>query len=55
MTEELKPGWRRWRFSDMLSTAGATRKSRGWNVDKARVDRDVGLEQLNSRRRMEAW
>ena len=45
---ELKPGWRRIRFSDMVTSAGATRKARGWNIAEAGVDRYVGLEQAHA-------
>ena len=45
---DLRPGWRRHRFREMVSSAGATRKARGWDAREAGVDRYVGLEHLNS-------
>lgn len=45
---DLKPGWRRHRFGEMVTSAGATRKSRGWSAREACVDRYVGLEHLDS-------
>lgn len=46
--DELKPGWRRARFDEMVASIGATRKTRGWNQADAGVDRYVGLEHLDS-------
>lgn len=45
---ETKPGWRRLRFDEMVTSAGATRKARGWTADEAGVDRYVGLEHLDA-------
>ena len=45
---DLKPGWKRVRFGDMVTSAGATRKVRGWTAEQAGVDRYVGLEHLDS-------
>jgi type I restriction enzyme, S subunit len=44
----LKPGRRRLRFGEMVSSAGATRKARGWSAQEAGVDRYVALEHLDS-------
>lgn len=45
---DLRTEQRTYRFDEMVSSAGATRKARGWNVDEAQVDRYVGLEHLDS-------
>ena len=45
---EGKSGWRRLSLSEMVTSAGATRKARGWDVNSAGVDRYVGLEHLDS-------
>lgn len=45
---DLKPGWKRVKFGDMVTSAGATRKARGWTAKDAGVDRYVGLEHLDS-------
>jgi type I restriction enzyme, S subunit len=44
----LRPAWKLVRFGDMVTSAGATRKSRGWSANEAGVDRYVGLEHLDS-------
>lgn len=44
---ELKPGWKRVKFDDMVTSAGATRKARGWTAEEAGVDRYVGIEHLD--------
>lgn len=44
----LKPGRRSYRFEEMVTSAGATRKARGWSALKASVDRYVGLDHLDS-------
>lgn len=38
--------WKRVRFDAMVTSAGATRKARGWRAVDAGVDRYVGLEHL---------
>lgn len=43
-----KAAWRKVQFSEMVTSAGATRKSRGWNIEDAGVERYVGLEHLDS-------
>lgn len=45
---DLKPGWKSLRFGEMVTSAGATRKARGWSARDAGVDRYVGLEHLDS-------
>jgi hypothetical protein len=45
---ELKPGWRRLRFDEMVTSAGATRKARGWTAAEAGVQHYVGLEHLDA-------
>lgn len=45
---ELKPGWRRLRFDEMVTSAGATRKARGWTAAAAGVDHYIGLEHLDA-------
>lgn len=45
---EPKPGWKRYRFGDMVASMGATRKARGWTAGESGVDRYVGLEHLDS-------
>lgn len=44
----LKPGWKRVKFGDMVSSMGATRKARGWTARGSGVDHYVGLEHLDS-------
>ncbi len=44
---DTKPGWRRVRFGQMVTSAGATRKARGWSAVDDEVDRYVGLEHLD--------
>lgn len=45
---DLKPGWKRYRFGDMVLSMGATRKARGWTASGSGVNRYVGLEHLDS-------
>jgi len=45
---EYRPGWRRVQFSQMVTSAGATRKSRGWTAADSDIERYVGLEHLDS-------
>ena len=45
---DLKPGWSRHRFDEMVTSVGAMRKVRGWNHSQAGIDRYVGLEHLDS-------
>ncbi|WP_437298190.1 hypothetical protein [Sorangium sp. So ce426] len=45
---DLKPGWKRYRFGEMVLSMGATRKARGWTASGSGVDRYVGLEHLDS-------
>jgi type I restriction enzyme, S subunit len=40
--------WSPVRFADMVTSAGATRKARGWAADRTGIDRYVGLEHLDS-------
>lgn len=44
----MKPGWKCVRFDRMVTSAGATRKARGWSGTADQVDRYVGLEHLDS-------
>ena len=44
---ELKLGWRRLQFNEMVTSVGATRKARGWSAAEAGVDRYVSLEHLD--------
>jgi len=44
---ELKPGWRRLQFNEIVTSVGATRKARGWSAAEAGVDRYVSLEHLD--------
>lgn len=39
--------WKRVKFGDMVTSAGATRKARGWSAESAGVDRYIGLEHLD--------
>jgi len=41
-------GRRQLRFGEMVSSAGATRKARGWVAEESGVERYVGLEHLDS-------
>jgi type I restriction enzyme S subunit len=43
---ELKPGWRRFSFTQMVTSA--PRKARGWNARGEGIERYVGLEHLDS-------
>ncbi len=43
-----KASWRRVRFSDMVTSAGATRKARGWTAGDGGIERYVGLEHLDA-------
>jgi type I restriction enzyme, S subunit len=43
-----KTAWKRVRFADMVTSAGATRKARGWTAGDERVERYVGLEHLDT-------
>jgi type I restriction enzyme, S subunit len=43
-----RTAWRRVRFADMVTSAGATRKARGWTAGDSGVNRYVGLEHLDS-------
>jgi type I restriction enzyme, S subunit len=45
---DLKPGWKRVRFGQMVTSVGATRKARGWSAAEDEVDRYIGLEHLDS-------
>lgn len=45
---EMKPGWRRLRFEQMVTSAGATRKARGWTQEATGDDRYIGLEHLDA-------
>lgn len=45
---ELKPGWRHLRFDEMVTSAGATRKARGWSAAIVGVEHYVGLEHLDA-------
>lgn len=45
---EVKQGWRRLRFDEMVTSAGATRKARGWTAATAGVEHYVGLEHLDA-------
>jgi type I restriction enzyme S subunit len=40
--------WKRVRFADMVTSAGATRKARGWTAGGEGIDRYVGLEHLDT-------
>ncbi|WP_437280191.1 hypothetical protein WME90_06435 [Sorangium sp. So ce375] len=46
---DLKPGWKRYRFGEMVLSMGATRKARGWTASGSGVNRYVGLEHLDSK------
>jgi type I restriction enzyme, S subunit len=43
-----KAAWKCVRFADMVTSAGATRKARGWTAGDEGVERYVGLEHLDA-------
>lgn len=45
---DLTPKWKRFRLNEMVASAPATRKFRGWNAKDAGVDRYIALEHLDS-------